>query len=286
MKGFQKTIGFIPGHYYPSLSVSGTRCELNCPYCKGKFLEGMPDVSDPKILMKVLETYYLQGARGFLLSGGFNKEGYLMINKEHLRVVRNFKKDHEVVISIHLGLAPRKLAEEAWESGIDFIDYEIPPSNSYIRVMKNIFNRDVEDYMKFLEYLNTLSREFAIPHIVLDSTLSTSKDEELIIWRLSTYKPPLIVALVEIRRTPNNVERVHQALRIMRDLFTEVSLGCMRSPQFKKYDEKWISEGLIDRVAVPDPELVRKALPIVMSCCSIPRSKFYLFPQRNMENMV
>ena len=274
------TTVFIPGKYYPSLSVSGRRCLLNCPYCLGKYLRDMLDVSNPVRLREVMDAYYSSGARGFLISGGFNREGYLLVRSEHLKVIREFKRDHDVIVSMHLGLAPQSLVEEVWESGIDFIDFEIPPSSKYIAYMKNLPDVRLEEFFKLYGLYESLARDFAVPHLVLDSVTSTSHEELEVMERIRMFNPHLFVALIEIRdNPPNDFSRVYKALKTARRYFREVSLGCMRSPIFKKkYDRYIVSEGLVDRIAVPEPSLIKEGLPVVWACCSVPRDKWNLFP--------
>ncbi len=279
MAGSEEVIAFLPAENFLNLSISGTYCGLNCPYCRGKYLRGMTDVSDPERLKKVLNFYYIKGVRGYLISGGFNKEGYLLIKEDHLRVIREFRKDKEVVFSIHLGLAPEELIEEVWSSGIDYVDFELPPSNRYVRYMKNLPRKEVTDYLSLLQKLLDYSKGFAVPHLVIDSIMA-SQDEELSIMKaVSELRPTLFISLVEIRKTRNNFGRVHEALKLARKLFKETSLGCMRPIKFKEHDKVFIKEGLLDRIAVPRPQLIRELrLPVIKACCGIPKNKFFLFP--------
>ncbi len=280
-----KVIAFIPGNHYIPLTLSGTYCELNCPYCRGIYLKGMTDVSTPELLRKILKIQYERGVRGFLLSGGFNREGYLIISEEQLKTVAEFKKEHsDTVISIHLGLAPKKLVESVWSSNIDYVDYEVPPSNRYLRVMKNLPSKNVDDYIELLDFMLGLDRSFSVPHMVVDSITSTQEEEMRVMNLIAGLKPTQFTVLVEIRGNalPNRYERVRNTLKEARKLFQKVSLGCMRSPGFKIYDREWILEGLIDRIAVPRPALIKELkLPLVYACCGVPDDKLSLFPLQN-----
>ncbi len=282
-----KPVAFRPGNYYVSLSLTGYYCELLCPLCKGTFLKSMISAPTTQSLYNIVKSLYNKGARGFLLSGGFNREGYLMISKEHLKVVKKLKKDLEVVFSIHLGLAPRDLLEEVWSSGIDFIDFEVPPSDLYVKLAKNLPDHRVSDYVKFAEYALTLDKNFLVPHLIIDSKLATFNDEVNVLNQLSTLNPRLLVLLVEIRKGPwnlskNSFERVKNILAISKNLFREVSLGCMRNPKFKVYDDKFIELGLLDRIANPRNGTIKKyGLRVIGACCSIERKHFKLFPILN-----
>ncbi|MCD6428509.1 MAG: radical SAM protein [Desulfurococcales archaeon] len=286
-----KPIAFIPSNYYVSLSVSGTYCELMCPYCRGRYLTGMEDVSNPENLRKVMNLYYARGARGFLISGGFTRGGYLIISEAHLRVLREFKVSHDdVVISVHSGLMPKELLDKIWSAGIDFIDFEVPPSNDYLRKMKNLPRHSVSDYIEFIDYVTRYDRNFIVPHVVLHSRESTLSDELGVISELGKFKLRLLVALIEISDSSRlsashtfDIERVMMALRRSRRLFSEVALGCMRPLIFKaRYDELIIRENLADRIVNPRRNLILKyGLPVIYACCSIEKHHFKLFPSEN-----
>jgi len=280
MTGSEEVIAFIPAESFINLTVTGNYCELNCPYCRGKYLRGMIDVSSPEVFRKVLELYYKRGARGYLISGGFSREGYLLIRRSHLRIVREFKRNKEVVFSIHLGLAPKELIDDVWSSGIDYVDFELPPSDKYVRYMKNLHDKSMHDYISLLDKLMDYGDEFVVPHLVVDSVMASQDDELLTMKTVSEFNPRLFVVLVEIRDSPNNnFARVYEDLKVAKRLFKEVSLGCMRSSRFKEFDKAFIKDKLINRIAVPKPKLIRElGLPVIKACCGIPRGKFSLFP--------
>ena len=270
---------YYPGSKYVPLSVSGAVCYLSCKGCNATYLRGMIDVSNPEKLRLVLNELYRQGVRGYLLSGGYNKAGYLLIRNEHLKVVKDFLRDHEAVFSIHLGLAPRDLLHSVWSAGVDVIDFEMPPSNSYLKHVKGLIHHSVNDYLEFTAYIrDTYGKDFIAPHLILDSTYATLEEEQRMIKATARLDPYVFVALVEIRGANNDEGRIRDALRLARMSFREVALGCMRSPRFKALDEVWLREGLVDRIAVPKPELVRKyGLQVIRACCSLKPKYEHLF---------
>ena len=277
------TVAFRPGNYYVSLSITGTYCELRCPFCKGKYLASMLDASNPEHLLKILNYYYRRGTRGFLISGGFNRDGHLIIKSLHLKIIREFKRNHDVIFSIHSGPVPNDLLELIWSSEIDFIDFEIPSSNEYLRVVKGLKSHTLNKYFEFMEKASSYSKEFIVPHIVLNSIASNVNDELRTIEVIADFKPRLLVTLVEIRSRNSNyidIDRIIKVLRRARELFNEVSLGCMRPNEFKvKYDEVVIKERLVDRVVNPKVSIIDKLnLKVMSACCGISRSHFKLFP--------
>ena len=278
---------YVPGEHYVSLSLSGTACALNCEFCNRQYLRSMVPAITPESLEKVMKHLYQRGARGFLLSGGFTREGYLMIKEGHLRAVARFRKEFDVVVSMHSGLMPRDLLDIAWESGVDFIDFEVPPSNEYLKRVKGLAEKTVDDYLSKLDEILSYSRDWGVPHLILDSIAAEPEDELRMMREISERRPRLFVALVEIRPSPrNDAGRVLSALRVARSMFREVSLGCMRSPRLKKVlDEEVIKNNLVDRITNPPKQLIRRhKLPLVWACCSIPDSKEHLFPSCKWVN--
>ncbi len=62
------------------VSVTGTRCDLNCKHCNGSYLKHMfPVDSVPK------------GKKSVLVSGGFNFKGELELDMETLEKLKKFK---------------------------------------------------------------------------------------------------------------------------------------------------------------------------------------------------
>ncbi len=261
---------YIPGRKYVAVSITGTYCELMCPHCRGRYLKGMIKASKPDELEAVLKALYAGGVRGFLISGGFTRDGYLMISEDHIRIIKNFIRNHEAVFSIHLGLAPPQLLDSVWSAGIDVIDFEVPPSNDYVRVCRGLKGKGVRDYVNYIEsVINDYGRNFIAPHLILNSKYASSNDELEVIKALSRVNPYIVVVLIEIGSSFNRV-RIEDSLARIRASFTNVSLGCMRPRDAKLVEGEWIRSGLIDRVAVPRREVIKKFnLRIINACCSL-----------------
>ncbi len=275
---------YYPGGSYVALSVTGTYCGLQCRYCGGRYLRGMIDASSPILFEKLIKNLYAHGVKGFLISGGFNRNGYLMISDEHLNVLKRFTKlVDDVVISAHLGLAPKDLLKRLMDSGVSLLDFEIPPSNRYLREVKGLgCKHSVAAYLNYLDYcMREYGRESIAPHLIACSASAEHGEEISVLEHLSSLKPYLIVILLEINGEDFNERRAEKVLRLSRRLFSEVSLGCMRPSKAKSVEARWISEGLVDRVAVPRRAVARfLGLKVVRACCSLPRRFEALFSLR------
>jgi len=273
---------YYPEGRYVALSVTGTRCELRCRYCGGRYLRGMIDASNPFSFEKLLRKLYSLGVRGFLISGGFTKDGYLMISEEHLTSLKRFVRwaEDDVVVSAHLGLAPERLLMRAMDAGINVLDFEVPPSDRYLREVKRL-GRDhsVGRYVSYVERcMREYGRESVAPHVVACSSSAKPEEEEEVIKELSTLNPYVMVVLFEIGGGVLDMRRAEAVLTLSRKFFNEVSLGCMRPPQAKHVEVKWLARGLVDRVAVPRKDVVKSlGLDVIRACCSLPERFERLF---------
>lgn len=228
-------------------------------------------------LSDIVLYYYNAGARGFLISGGFNRDGYLPIGREYISYLKEFKKRNGIFLSVHLGLAPRDLIDRALEV-FDLIDYEVPPSHEYVRRGRGV-KASQEDYLKVLEYVTREYGEERIsPHIVIGSPLASLHQELDVVREVSSIHNRMIILLLHANGESLEELRVLRVAELSRKLFKEVSLGCMRPRKGSEIIDKLVSSRHIDRVANPGKSYVEKyRMRIVHACCSIPRQFFKLF---------
>lgn len=272
-----KVIAFTPSTKYIPVSITGTYCSLNCLNCGGKYLRTMVPAITPHKLYQFILKHWERGGYGVLLSGGFNSEGYLPLNEEYLRVIKNIRNKTNLVLSIHLGLAPKHLVDKLYEVGIDFIDFEIPPSDNYLKYVKGLHRYGISDYLNLFEYMLSYRHDFAIPHIILGNKFNSLKDEINTLLSIINLKPELITFLIEAHLYTdwkNLFNRVRRVIKLARKVFVnEIALGCMRPFKFKNLiDDYLISKGYVDRIASPRIALIKKHnLKVIKLCCSVPR---------------
>lgn len=277
---------FIPSKYYVALSITGLWCELKCPYCKGRYLKGMLAVTSPKELHDTIIKLWNRGTRGVLISGGFTKNGYLPLGNEYLEIIKKIKKETGMVVSVHSGLIGKELIDRLWASHVDFIDFEVPPSNNYLKYMKNLPHHNLEMYLDILSYtLNIYDKDFIVPHIVLVSKSSTLEEERSTVRRVIEFEPVRLVFLVEIPTKlyeEVDLERVIKIMKYTREISSiETILGCMRPWWIKKkLDALAIEKHLINRIATPTNQTIKKYnLEVIYACCSTPNKYLNQFPK-------
>jgi len=277
----RKVVAFIPGDKFPAVTITGYSCSLMCDFCRGKYLKGMTPVRKPRELYDLANRVWERGGRGLLVSGGFDKYGKLPI-RPYLSVIRDIKKDFDLIISIHPGFLEREVIVKLKECKVDIIDYSFAFNPLLLKYMR--LNLKPEDVVKhFREWLR-VGFEHVVPHILLGLRGYISRWDYEALRALLQFNPHLIVLLVFIPTKGTPLESLRPPL--VKDILdyvnyanktlqcSEISLGCMRPVEYKdSLDELLISSKLVNRVANPHKRLIEKyGLLKVETCCSVPYS--------------
>ncbi len=281
---------YIPYPKYVSISITGNACALNCRYCSRTYLKHMDKALSPQQLYWLMRKLYGSGVRGFLISGGFTREGKLPFHN-YLSVIREFKEKYESVISIHPGLVSREEARMLREARIDIIDLEFSLYPTFTEKVKGLGPRAIEQYARTLKALYEEGPSYIAPHILVGSGLGLLGNEPAELWFLKDYDPYIIVLLIyaPTKNTPSEKdpepepEYVLETVKYIRRNYSgELSLGCMRPwGRYKSIvDDLLLRENLLDRIANPPRQLIEKhGLETIHACCSIPREYEELFKQ-------
>lgn len=272
---------FLPGFKYLSVSITGNSCSLMCDFCRARYLNGMKKVLTPKEFYDLIKYLVKNGVRGILVSGGFSEEGYLPI-EPYLPIIRDVKREFNIVVSVHAGLVDKSLAIKLREAGVDIVDYEVLLDSYVIKELMHLRRRSPEDFMRSYEVLVNYGPPYIVPHIPVGMNYGRVLTEFNVVDAVATYKPEIMVFLIFVPTEgtplatikPPDDEDVIKLLSYSRNVFKGgIALGCMR-PFQKKYslDFKLVELGLIDRVVNPLKSLInRYKLEVVEACCSVPK---------------
>ena len=90
---------------FPSFSITGGACGLNCDHCRAEILKPMLAATSPAMLdQKVRHLIATQDLQGFLLSGGSNRRNEIPYER-YYPVVEGLKRDFPFLsIAIHTAL--------------------------------------------------------------------------------------------------------------------------------------------------------------------------------------
>ncbi len=225
----------LPNPKFPPISITGTQCQANCKYCGGYFLKHMYPAESPEKLWKLCTELAERGAKGFLISGGYNGEGKVPLAR-FLPVIRRLKEELGLSFNIHTGILSYQEAKQIAKAKVDVVSIDLIASNKVIRELTNLALTS-RDYEKTLENLERAGLTYA-PHICIGLYYGRIRGEVNALRMLMKreFKTLILLVLVTSKRTqmrdtcPPPAEKAAKVVLAARLLFPEVRLilGCMR----------------------------------------------------------
>ena len=269
---------------FPSFSITGGACGLNCDHCQAKILEPMIPATTPEILdMKVRHLVHTQNLQGFLLSGGSSKRNEIRYER-YYPVVERLKRDFPAMrIAIHTALTDEKGARAMEAAGVDTAMMDVIGADETIRDVYHL-HRPVEDFEATLAALCATSMEVT-PHIVIGLHYGRLLGEAraLDIVARQQVNALVLVVIMPFYAAPGRFEtpatgdvgRVFlEARRRLPD--RQVLLGCARPPgMHKRVTDAYAVMAGLDGIAFPADGTVAVAAavgrPYIQehACCAI-----------------
>jgi uncharacterized radical SAM superfamily protein len=267
---------------YPAISLTGSRCELQCEHCKGRLLSPMIQVTEPDDLIQ--KALYLQrrGAHGLLLSGGSDRQGRLPWAK-YMDAIREIAERAGLFLSAHVGFPDLETCRLLKRSGVrqallDVMGDEETASRVYhLKGLKTV--KDA------LEGISQSGLPLA-PHIVAGLHYGRMKGEEEALQMLSRHNLAVLVVVVltGLKGTPMAGIKPPSPLEVARLIAKArllmpelpISLGCERPRNKQGVElEKLALWAGITRMAVWSEEVLEEASRLGLSprfqatCCSL-----------------
>jgi len=273
-----------PHPRFPTLSITGDACALRCKHCGRRYLRQMIACPTPDILYSTCLELAANGARGMLLSGGYNAEGYVPF-EPFLDAIERVKRETGLFISAHTGLVPEWLALELGRAGVDLTDFDLIGDDKTIGLVLGI-DRTVEDYRLAMRALKR-SLPHVVPHICIGLHVGELRGESRALDVAAEIEPQAVVLLVLTPTpgtefeglttpSPDAVERVAAEARL-RFPDAQLALGCMRprGPQRVEIEFAALKAG-VDRMEIPSEETIEAARKFGLhvrrldACCAVP----------------
>jgi uncharacterized radical SAM superfamily protein len=270
-------------HRFPSISVTGTSCELRCEHCKGKLLETMIPATTPEKLYNVCKGIADRGGRGCLISGGSDKHGSVPL-LGFIPTIRRVKEELGLDIVVHTGVVQPNLAEALGDADIDAAMMDVIGSNETIRSVYHL-NQTVEALDRSLSLLEEHCVPI-VPHIGVGLHYGEMKGEEEALKILSEHKSEavVVVAFMPIDKTPmmntrpptpSDIARVVLASRLTLPA-TPILLGCARPRgEHKSTTDVLAVKAGVNGIAYPSQEgyeyVLERGLKVKFSeeCCAL-----------------
>jgi len=267
---------------FPSISVTGDRCALNCAHCGGRILQTMIPATSPERLEEVCGWLKRSGCSGFLLSGGCGADGSVPLGK-FLDSIGRVKRRLNLTVVVHTGIVRGSIAKKLREAGVDAALIDVVGADETIRQVLHL-DATVEDYERSLEKLADSGIPL-IPHVLVGLHQGMIVGELEALTMISRHRPRALVVIVftpirgtEMEKvvppTPDDVARVLVSGRLLLPQ-VPIALGCVRpsGEHRAKTDVLAVKTG-VNAIAFPRREAIDAAgsmgveLSFSRSCCS------------------
>jgi hypothetical protein len=252
---------------FPTISVTGNACALNCKHCGGKVLGTMLPAETPAKLFEIAEKLKRDGAVGCLVSGGCLSNGSVPLER-FIPVLGRIKSELGLTVVVHTGIITTGTAEALKEAEVDAALIDVIGSNETIKQVCNL-NVTVDDYEDALKSLNSAGLNF-VPHVIVGLHKGLLDGELQALRMIRRFEPSalVVIAFLPIRGTrmenvkPPSPRAIARVVAVARLMFPEtpLALGCMR-PKAKHRAETDVLalKAGVDAIAFPSEEAVRYA---------------------------
>lgn len=267
---------------FPTISVTGRGCALNCKHCGGLVLDTMYPVKSSEELFELCVQLKKKGALGCLISGGCLPNGSVPVGKLIDSIAR-VKRELGLTILVHTGIIDETTAKALAEAKVDSALVDIIGSNDTIKEICKL-NVTVDDYSRSLKALQESGISF-VPHVIVGLHYGRLEGELHALQMIRNYRPSalVVIAFMPLRGTemgkidPPKPAEIAKVIATARLMFPETPLvlGCMR-PRGRhrvETDTMAIKAG-VDAIAFPSEEAVRfaeqhgRAVAFSSLCCS------------------
>lgn len=254
---------YYPSRRFPSVSVTGSRCQLGCAHCDGHYLEGMLSAESPDDLRILASEMVERGCIGFLLSGGCDRNGRIPL-RPFAPVIAEIKRNTGLQVSVHPGLLDEDEASDLVEAGVDVFCIDMVQDQ---KVINDVLGLKVtpQTYEDSLASLFRAGAKRVIPHITIGLNGDGSSGEIAAIDMVSRYNISSL-AMLSFIQTPGTkmasspiasdehfVKVLEYAVKKVR---CPVMLGCMR-PRGNPDLELRCFEAGVTGIAVPSSETIK-----------------------------
>jgi hypothetical protein len=223
----------------------------------------MVPVTTPDDLLSIAEALARRGAKGFLLSGGLDRDGRVPLSG-HIDAIRQIKSSTDLLVNAHIGLARNGDIDGLVDAGVDAFSVDVYGSDSTISEVLGLGAR-VEDYLEVVRRLKDAGAPNITPHVCVGIHGGRTKGELAAIERLRALEPEqiVIISLIPTKGTayegvpaPGKGE-VMSIVRAARSSHPDARLllGCMRSKKDRSWETEAVEAGL-DGIVLPSERTV------------------------------
>ena len=252
---------------FPTVSLTGTACALNCKHCGAKVLETMHLANTAEKLFALAVKLKQQGALGCLLSGGCLSDGSVPL-KLFISTIEKIKRELGLTVFVHTGIIDSTRAIALKNAGVDAALIDIIGSDETIKEICNL-NVMVKDYAASLKALQKSGLNF-VPHIIVGLHGGKLEGEFQALKMTYSVKPAAIVVIaftpihgtIMARIKPPQAAEIAKVIATARLIFPETPLvlGCMRPKGKHRVETDILAlKAGVNAIAFPSEEAVKYA---------------------------
>ncbi|MCW4029128.1 MAG: radical SAM protein [Candidatus Bathyarchaeota archaeon] len=252
---------------FPTISVTGNACALNCGHCGGKVLQTMHSATSPEELYALGTKLKKEGAMGCLVSGGCLPDGSVPLD-DFVDVLGLLKRELRLTVFVHTGIISPQTAVGLKDAGVDAALIDVIGSQQTIRKVYNL-NVSVDDYANSLKAIFNAGLR-VVPHVIVGLNEGKLDGEYHALELIKDIQPAalVIIAFMPIHGTamaktpppsPIEIAKVAASARLMFPQ-TPLTLGCMRPKGAVRGETDVLAlKAGVDAVAFPSDAAVEYA---------------------------
>jgi len=277
----RKVAFFFPGNSFPSVSVTGARCELQCDYCHGRHLRAMVPISTPGDLLGLAKELQGRHARGFLLSGGCDKVGRVPL-LPFVPAIQEIKRTTSLAVNLHAGLLDREEARAVVSSQADCYSVDVHGDETTIRETLHLpFDGDAYD--STLDALDLADAKRIVPHVIIGLSGPDGDNEKKAVRIVARHEVDALILLMHMptqgtpladTAAPSDALVLEVVSLAMASTDGPVLLGCMRGRGNHELEKECIRLGVAG-MAMPSRRTVEWAaaegyeVKVEKACCAL-----------------
>jgi lipoyl synthase len=268
---------------YRAVSITGTRCDLDCEHCKGLLLRTMPAALDPDALVKIGLEAHARGDHGMLITGGCDSVGKLPWGG-YLSAIAKLKTLTSLFISVHTGQVDMETARALRESGVDQALVDVMGDDATVREVYHLAEGTAV-IRRTMDCLTAVGLEI-VPHVLFGLYYGTERGERSALDILAAYpiRKYVVVVIMPFRGTPMDKIEPPPPAQVAAFLGTarlrlpnlHASLGCARPRGRYRHEVDLLAvRAGVNSLALPSDAAMEYAanrgLEVVLceTCCSV-----------------
>jgi lipoyl synthase len=273
---------FITSNNFPCVSLTGSRCQLNCKHCGGILLSRLIPANPPEKLEQIALRLANNGAKGMLITGGCDTRGKVP-TAAAAKSIKIVKQQTDLIVIAHTGFITPDEARALKDSGLDGIAFDVVGDADTVRRVYGL-NVTGDDYLKSLQAISDAGINI-FPHVCMGLDFGKMCGELPALELIRHIKPTTVVitglmpiagtAMSSVKPDPHDFAEVFcRAVELFPEI--PITLGCAHSSgRDREMIERIALESGVFNIALPTRSFVKYAhaerygIEYFGTCCGV-----------------